>query len=280
MAGLLDATDITNWFLYGQATKPANLIDESLIRPLDATSSTTQDVATFMSDGAGRFAIGSLFNLVQNFFATDPSGAYSFNLPPGTYTKAQLASQWGISYYGLVLRQQQLDDGRGDYGERAYIWNSGEFKISDDAQFVVDANGNRTIQNFSVVPTKPDNFDFTSNDFFAGNFGALVRGIATLNVSTPLTGISQVGALVGSVSADIIARCTCAHAGCNRRSRRSERRRRRSIPRRRFGWARLGDCECQGIRVRPCAVREGVAGYGVENGARSKQSQSCSSAGI
>src|SRR5579883_3061384 len=176
MANLLTPTVITNWYLYGQGTTPTNLVDESLIRPANATSSTTQDVATFMSDGAGRFAIGSLFNLVQNFFAADSSGAYSFNLQPGSYTKAQLGALWGFKYYGLILRQQQLDDGRGDYAERAYIWNSGEFKISDNAIFVVDSSGNRTIQNFSVVPTGPDNFDFVSNDFFAGNFGKLLQG--------------------------------------------------------------------------------------------------------
>jgi hypothetical protein len=54
----LTAADITNWYLYGQATTPTNLVDESLIRPANLTSTASQDVATFMATGAGRFATG------------------------------------------------------------------------------------------------------------------------------------------------------------------------------------------------------------------------------
>jgi hypothetical protein len=46
MPSLLNATEITNWFLYGQRTTPINLVDESLIRPANDTSNVTQDMAT------------------------------------------------------------------------------------------------------------------------------------------------------------------------------------------------------------------------------------------
>lgn len=172
----LTAYEITNWYLYGQSAPPANLVDEALIRPSNATSTATQDVAIFMSSGAGRFATGASFDLVSNFFSTDSStGQFNYTLPPGTYSKAQLANMWGVKYYGLILRQQNLDDGKSDYGERTYIWNSGEFKIDDGAQFIVDANGSRKISNFAVIPTGPDNFDFESNDIIAGNFNAALQ---------------------------------------------------------------------------------------------------------
>lgn len=53
-----------------------------------------------------------------------------------------------------------MDDGAGDYGERTYIYNSGTFWLPDDATFVVDANGAKSIINYRIVPYGDDNFDF------------------------------------------------------------------------------------------------------------------------
>ncbi|MFM7714202.1 MAG: hemolysin, partial [Microcystis sp.] len=53
-----------------------------------------------------------------------------------------------------------------DYAERVYIYNSQRFKISDNAKFVVKADGTREIQNFYVEPFQ-DNFDFVGGGIIA-----------------------------------------------------------------------------------------------------------------
>ncbi len=151
---LITAAQITNQFLYGQTTTPSNLASANLIRPATATPPPlTQNVNEYMNVGGGRFAIGSSFTLVQLFFS-------SIQIPVGTYTKAALASMLGVSYYGLILDQWSVEDGTNDYAERAYIWNRGEFKISDSATFTVSASGDRYIQDFGVEPVGNENFDF------------------------------------------------------------------------------------------------------------------------
>lgn len=65
----LNQNNITNQYLYGQLTTPANLADESLIRSKDTTTEVEVGVVEFMATGAGRFAVGSQFTLVQRFFA-------------------------------------------------------------------------------------------------------------------------------------------------------------------------------------------------------------------
>jgi hypothetical protein len=64
---LLTAREVINWFLYGQATQPSNLVDDSLIRPAGQTATVTQDISEFMA-GPGRFALGCKFQLITDFF--------------------------------------------------------------------------------------------------------------------------------------------------------------------------------------------------------------------
>ena len=153
---ILTAAEITNWYLYGQSTTPQNLADESLIRPSTDRPIVVQDAAEYMSFGAGRFAIGSSFAMVEQFFT-------NAEIPAGSYTKMQLAAYLGLNYYGLIIQQANLYDGIGDYAERTYVWNTGEFKINDDALFVIDANGDKRIENFSITPNSNEDFDFVSN---------------------------------------------------------------------------------------------------------------------
>ncbi len=65
--------EITKLYLYGTDTTPTNLVDESLIRPADAESTVTIDVADFMKNGGGRFALGPQFSIIQKFFKPDSS---------------------------------------------------------------------------------------------------------------------------------------------------------------------------------------------------------------
>lgn len=152
----LTATKITNLYLYGEETTPQELTDESLIRPSNADLTASQDKAEYMSSGAGRFAVGSSFAIVEQFFT-------NAEIPAGNYTKAQLGAYLGLSYYGLIIQQADLYDGAGDYAERTYIWNTGAFKINDNARFIIDPNGDRWIENFSITPDGNDNFDFVSS---------------------------------------------------------------------------------------------------------------------
>jgi len=86
----LNSETITNYYLYGQATKPDTLVDDKWIRPGDSNDIADAtitlritDLYGFMndSDAPGRFANGSQIPLIQNFFTSD--------IPAGTYTRKQ-----------------------------------------------------------------------------------------------------------------------------------------------------------------------------------------------
>ncbi len=182
MANLTPA-EITNLYLYGTKSTPSNLLDNKLIRPESDITSVDVNLNEFMSTGAGRFAIGRQFEIINNFFTADSS-----LLPPGTYTKAQIAaiSRPPLDFYGWKMQQYNYQDSVDDYAERAYIYNTQAFQIADGASFVVEADGRRRIDNFAIVPLKDektentqDNFDFISSDWPTKvvNFLVLQRSI-------------------------------------------------------------------------------------------------------
>lgn len=97
------AEEVTNLYLYGQSTRPSDLTSDSLIRPASATSEITVSTQEYMTSGAGRFALGVLFDLVSDFFNAEPS-----TFQPGmTYTKEDVADILGLTFFGLVLNQQE-----------------------------------------------------------------------------------------------------------------------------------------------------------------------------
>lgn len=159
------AEKVTRYFLYGSDNNPSNLIDESLIRSSTEKVSIDVPLTDYMTYGPGRFALGAQFDLIKGFFGQ------SFGLPPGEYTKAQIAAHLGLSDYGLYRQQGLLDDGQGDLLSRAYVWASTSFKLSDDVRFVISASGEKTISNFSVMPNLNDgakeNFDWGSNSYLS-----------------------------------------------------------------------------------------------------------------
>lgn len=145
----LNRNNITNQYLYGQLTTPTNLADDSLIRPKDATTTVEVGVVEFMATGAGRFAIGSQFTLLQRFFApflTSPQ------VPPGRYTKAELGVIAGLDRFSWDMQQYNWEDGIDDYLDRVWVYNSMVFSISEDAVFIVEADGSQRIENFAVFP--------------------------------------------------------------------------------------------------------------------------------
>ncbi|MEH2285669.1 MAG: hypothetical protein V7K90_30875 [Nostoc sp.] len=131
----LTKNDITNLYLYGQLSTPANLVDANLIRPKDAVTRVTVDVRELMATGAGRFAVGSQFELVKRFFQE--------KVPPRTYTKTDLLNFFKQSSFkdGSIswnIQQYNYDDGASDFIDRVWVYNSMEFQIANDVEFIVD----------------------------------------------------------------------------------------------------------------------------------------------
>jgi hypothetical protein len=145
----LTVKEITNYYLYGQKSIPSNLVDDSLIRTGTTrdeipTTIISVDVKDFMAS-AGRFAIGSQFELVNRFFDSD------FTIPPGQYTKSEIGMMFGLETFSWSMQHFNWIDDTDDYAERVYIWNTQLYQISDDAKFIVKVNGVREIEDFGIA---------------------------------------------------------------------------------------------------------------------------------
>jgi Ca2+-binding RTX toxin-like protein len=199
------ALQVTNLYLYGDLNIPEDKLSEGLIRPPTfVLPDIGLDVNAYMA-GPGRFATASMFDVVEQFL--NPSlFASSFSLAPGTYDKNQLFSSFGIDAGFVSIQQALYSDGRDDYVERAYIWNSTSFKIADGSQFIVESNGNRYIENFAIVPFSSDsnreNFDFEG------------QGLSTLAniVLEPKIDPSGIGRQVNIAFSGVIARTTFTYS--------------------------------------------------------------------
>ncbi len=179
---------ITNWFLYGQATKPADLVSDQWIRPADKPGDGDNiklilDMASFMSSGPGRFAFGSNSALVKAFMEGEPIAGLVAGME---YTQDEIYNKFIGSGYNpgvdstkpdrttqFSMKQMYYSDGSPDFGMRTYIYNTQAFVISKDARFVVDANGTRHIKNYAIYALQ-DNFDFTGGVPIVGPIGESV----------------------------------------------------------------------------------------------------------
>ena len=171
------AREITNLYLYGQSTTPSDLSDESLIRPnpISPDPVIDIDVQDYMQNGGGRFAIGSQFAIVRKFFQP---GFLEPNVPPRVqpYTKQEIADIFGLSnFFGWNMQQKDIQDETDDYAERAYVFNTQSFQISDDARFIVDPiTGDKRIENFAIElrDDVQDDFDFVGGSILANTIGS------------------------------------------------------------------------------------------------------------
>lgn len=216
---------ITNLYLYGTEDVPATRVRSSLIRDANAPGPVISvDLQYFMSDGAGRFANPFKFELLRKFFDSNSINPIN-QLGEGTYTKAEIAQALGLDSYGLTLYQALYDDGKDNYVDRAYVWGTSSFKISDDARFVIGPNGERSITNFSVIPgsatTQNENFDFEGGipSEFANNWLDLeamvdpsgVGRTVTMEFSGTLTGRTYTAAdLASDAARDVLPNPTLA----------------------------------------------------------------------
>lgn len=89
---------ITNMYLYGQATRPANLADDAVIRAAGQAPLIVEvDTDDYMQNGPGRFASPALFEVIRVFFEESP------NLPVGVYTDVALNNRFGLSGEERIL---------------------------------------------------------------------------------------------------------------------------------------------------------------------------------
>lgn len=168
---VLTSREITNLYLYGTKTTPDDLLSESRIRPVSATTSVKVNINDYMAE-VGRFASPAFFKLIEKFFS-------SGSIVPSSYTEAQMRQMLDVDEKFIVQKQWAFSDGTDDYAERVYIWNSVAFEIDDASLFVVDANGDRRIENFAIIPLNRDreNFDFESKDGVASLGNGYLEGI-------------------------------------------------------------------------------------------------------
>ncbi|MHB8921581.1 MAG: hypothetical protein ACYC3N_11220, partial [Halothiobacillus sp.] len=188
--------EITSLYLYRQVDVPANLADESLIRPKDVKGGQRYgadilvDTLGFMSTGPGRFALGSMSSMVGEFFSSDISD--DFFVKGREYTKeemrdlitsagfaSKIKNDKGDYSYGINLAQVDLADGVDDYFQRAFVWNSGAFKLADSVRFIVSSDGTRYIKDYAIVPneTVQENFDFVGSGIIAGVSNSMNAGL-------------------------------------------------------------------------------------------------------
>lgn len=163
--GLPTAEQVTNKYLYGADKRPEDMLDPSILNHRNGTSenSIPVDAVEYMRSGAGRFVNSANFAWLRKFFDS------SIALEPGGYSAKQIFELVGgvatepggeKGDAGYIVNQIYLGAGDPDYAERAYIWGTTRFKIADDAEFVVSADGSREIRNFAIVPDGDENFDF------------------------------------------------------------------------------------------------------------------------
>jgi hypothetical protein len=177
------AEEVTNKYLYGKETTPDDLVDEALIRPEEPVEYRV-NINEYIA-GPGRFVTPGAFTIVERFF--DPwfyadSAALEQKEADADgrirYTKEELYAAFAIpekdSRRWVSLQQWAYDDGRDDWMERAYIWNTTAFKIIDEARFVIEPDGNRYVENYGireyVNAENLENFDLVGGDFAAKFF--------------------------------------------------------------------------------------------------------------
>ncbi|MFM2343650.1 MAG: hypothetical protein RLZZ210_258 [Pseudomonadota bacterium] len=120
--------------------------------------------ADYYMKTAGRFASPSQIKILDVFF-NHWMHKDSTNIPAGEYTKEQMQKILkleNIPENSHKFHQAMYADNKDDRIERAYIWGTTSIKISNNARFVIEPNGNRYLKNFALVPME-ENFDFQGN---------------------------------------------------------------------------------------------------------------------
>ena len=175
---IYDPVQFTQRYVYGRdfASGTLSFGDDynEHIRPLVGSPTPpafNYDMLEYLTNGAGRYAIPSVFPIVDRIFNPFTS------IIPQTYigdigiqtalninqTEFDAASEVALWQYGT-------DTLSSDFAERAYIFGTTNFEIDlSTAILRVDASGNRSIEGMRVKTDGDDNFDYIGgspiNDF-------------------------------------------------------------------------------------------------------------------
>jgi Ca2+-binding RTX toxin-like protein len=185
---------VTNFYLYGQATKPTNLASDSWIRgvgtqnpyPYPALPVVVDvDAVAYMSSGPGRFANASQVPVVAAFMSGGLVAAngqrqvfnigYMASLLDPKFNPANPIKSFSVRN---VFEQRNYSDAIDDRGYRTYVWNSTTYLLNQNVDFVIEADGRRHITGLNLRPGN-DDFDFVSSSSFAT--AAAFAGVANVD---------------------------------------------------------------------------------------------------
>ena len=173
------AEQITNLYLYGTIEPPV----DGIRQPNIGNPTVKIDINEYMDNGPGRFASAADIRTVERFMNGFDNPYNSDPLPPGRYSKPELLKHDAFrDFEGNITKVYHTghDDGKDNFLERAYLWNTTAFYIDDRAEFVIEPNGNRHIENFALVPYvnkgHKENFDFEGGDWIAGVVNPYLKG--------------------------------------------------------------------------------------------------------
>ena len=165
---IYDPVQFTQRYVYGRdvASGTLSFSDDynEHIRPLGISPTPpafNYDMLEYLTDGAGRYAIPSVFPIVDTFFSLLTP------LPQKSYTASQLQTELGLSNQEFkeasktAIWQYGTDTLSSDFAERAYIFGTTDFKLDlSNAVFKVDASNNKSITGMRVKTKGDDNFDY------------------------------------------------------------------------------------------------------------------------
>jgi hypothetical protein len=177
-------------YLFGQNTKPNDLVDSSLI---GRTSGTTIQIPLqdFMTTGAGRIALASMSPYLSEFFASGGPSLKLADIERYLTSQNKFLSSYargGLGNPDYLFDKQTIEaayvyssllGGRPDFSfdfqhyayreagesdlafaERIFIWNSVEFSLGAETKFIYGANGDVWLEQFSIVPQEKGTLPF------------------------------------------------------------------------------------------------------------------------
>jgi hypothetical protein len=121
----VDELYLTKLLVYGTASPGTD--PNTHIRSNTASApSVTFSMIDYLTTGAGRYAVASSAELVQEFFADSVSSTPL--LTTGTYSVAQIQAALGVTGgLSFAVQNYTTDGGSSDYLERAYVFGGSGF---------------------------------------------------------------------------------------------------------------------------------------------------------
>ena len=150
----LGIVELTNLFLYGEITQPADLSSESRIREADAIKPISMDAVSFMATGPGRFANGAQIKVVDMFMSGEigvNSGVrQELNIDEATALTGEENSDRHVYLASNFADEQDEQDEQDDHALRTYLYQTESFRLAQDVTFVIEPDGRRYILDYAI----------------------------------------------------------------------------------------------------------------------------------